>query len=60
MYAQCTAEPTATLTYNANSCGTPTRSTVTMTYTAETKADSMPVTINGKTFEKRCTESDGS
>ena len=59
LYAQCTTEPTATLTYNANGCGTAPDS-VTMTYSAATyAANGMVSTTNGRTFQKWCSTSAG-
>ena len=53
LYAICTS-PTATLTYDANSCGTA-PANVEMTYAAETKAASMANITAGKTFQRWCT-----
>ena len=59
LYAQCTAEPTATLTYDANGCGTAPDS-VTMKYsTATYAANGMVSTTNGRTFIKWCEQSNG-
>ena len=59
LYAQCTAEPTAILKYDANGCGTAPDS-VTMTYSTETKAATSMKTINqGWTLNKWCTQNNG-
>ena len=58
LYAQWN-EKTATLTYDANNCGTA-PSSVTMKYsTATYAADGMVSTTNGRTFQKWCTTSNG-
>ena len=59
LYAQCTAEPTATLTYDANGCGTAPDS-VTMKYSTATNAATSMKTINqGWTLNKWCTQNNG-
>ena len=59
LYAQCTAEPTAILKYDANGCGTAPDS-VTMAYSTETKAATSMKTINqGWTLNKWCTQNNG-
>ena len=51
-------ENTATLTYNANWCGTAPNA-VTMKYSTETKAASMISVTSWKSFTKWCTQSNG-